>query len=967
VHPATSVFPTMSDRSRFASAFRQIALVAIVLAGAWQSALAAPNDHAMKLTVVAAGDETVLKGSADDAASVLFKKQAIVVNDTPWLNWSWRVENTFGDIDEQSAPGDDFPARIYVVVRTGVLPWETKAINYVWSSSSPIDTHWANPFTEKSIMVAIRSGSSEIGQWRHERRNVVEDFRNYFGLEVDKIDGYAIMVDADNTGKTATAFFGGMPALAEISNDRWHQLSPHINYSELSADEILFEAGSRGDDLYLVIEGEIALYLDNIDAGGERFYLHSRGAGQTVGDFAVLNGGDHLVSSIAKKHTYMATFPREAFELLIDIHPTLIEAVYDTAAALSHRVMMSRIYLGLFGNMPTQAMNELLSATEMRNYRNGDVLFNQHDEADGLHVVVSGRMHVEICRGDGVCLFNGEIFAPEPVGELAMLSNGKRSATVIAARESTVAFLNREAFDTLIAQRANRVLALSRVVVQRHANTIAPRKRSRDRTFVIVPLDENLPMRRVSQQLKRAMREFANPLVLDSHSFDRMYGRLDAAQTRVDDTFNSSISRWLEDKENNFGGVVYIADPSWTPWTRRCLHRADRVLYIADASENGELGGSGSPQLRAIESQVDDLFSNPHTRPRRELILLHPEHTQRPKKTIEWLKSRQLDTFYHVRLDDKAHLARLSRRLYGRARGIVFSGGGARGYAHLGVLRWIEENDTDIDYIGGSSMGALMGASLAIGQSIQDITHLSSQFASKRALFDYTLPLASLLKSNKLTQFCKVVFGDQRIEDSWVPFFCVSSSLSDGQEVIHDRGPLWLAIRSTVSLPGLFSPVPTDDGQLLIDGAVLNTFPVDIMRHRLNGRGEVIGVNVSQISEVAHGYDFGTYLSGWAVLWSRLNPFQRAARVPRLVETLLRSTDIKGIERLHETLQELDLLIEPDVSEISLLDFKSYARISDIGYEAAREAFAEYDVSSSAGSRMESVMASTLHTSATNR
>lgn len=729
-----------------------------------------------------------------------------------------------------------------------------------------------------------------------------------------------------------------MPALNCIENHRWEQLEPFISFQELVAGEFLFEAGSRGQMLYFVIDGELELFLgtDDNHSLDELFYLHSRCKGETAGDFAALNGGDHLVSAAAKKTTRVAVFPRAAFELLTDIHPTLIESVYDTAADLSRNVMVARIYLNLFGSMPKASMDELLEATEIKHHRNGDVLFRQGDEADGLHLVVSGRLHVEACRSNGTAVFNGEIYAPEPVGELALLSDGLRSATVTAARESTVAFLHKEAFTTLVAERAERLMALSRVVVRRHAQLTDQRHRTRERTFVIVPLDSGLPVKRFSQQLKRELRTHTHPMVLDSKSFDKLYGRKDAAQTRVTDAFNSSISSWLEDKENAFGNVVYVADATWTPWTRRCLHRADRVFFIADASEKSKLGGSGSSSIRPIEIDIDNLFTNPSTTPKQELILLHSVDTEQPRNTINWLNPRSINSFHHIRLDDKKHMARLARRFTGNARGLVLSGGGARGYAHLGVYRYLQEQDTPLDYIGGTSMGALLGASMALGSTADEIMELSSEFANKKALFDYTLPLASLLKSRKLTTFCQTVFHRHRIEDLWIPFFCVSANLSSGQEVVHDRGSLWLAIRTTISLPGLFSPVPTDDGQLLIDGAVLNTFPVDVMRKRLGWQGELIGVNVSQILEMTHAYDFGTTLSGWNIFWSRINPLQKARRIPRLVETLLRSTDIKGLERLEELKNGLDVLIEPNVSEISLLDFKSYARIADIGYEAAQ-------------------------------
>jgi len=335
------------------------------------------------------------------------------------------------------------------------------------------------------------------------------------------------------------------------------------------------------------------------------------------------------------------------------------------------------------------------------------------------------------------------------------------------------------------------------------------------------------------------------------------------------------------------------------------------------------------------------VFEGTHYRPRIELVLLHPRETDMPTGTEAWLRQRRLDSFHHIRLGDRKHIQRLARRFSGTARGLVFSGGGARGFAHLGVQRAIEEHDLDIDYIGGSSMGGLLGGAMALGLNAAEVAQLCSSFANSRALFDYTLPITSMMASRKLTAFCHRVYRKVYIEDLWIPFFCVSSNLTNGQEVLHQRGFLWKAIRSTISLPGVFSPVPTLQGDLLIDGAVLNTFPVDVMRKELAG-GHVIGVNVSQIDEVREVYNYGTSLSGWSTLLSRLNPFTQRIKAPKIIEILLRSTDIKSIQRLNETRESLDLLIEPEVSSIPLLEFKSFARIADIGYaEAQRTLFAE--------------------------
>lgn len=153
---------------------------------------------------------SVLRGSTSAEASLLYRKHHINLKNTPWLNWSWKVDDIFSGFDEKSRQGDDFPARLYIIFRTGFLPWETLALNYVWSSSTPVGSLWLSPYTDKSAMIAIQSGSEKAGLWTHQRRNVVNDFKTAFGMDIDTIDGYAVMVDGDNTGSSATAWFGNI-------------------------------------------------------------------------------------------------------------------------------------------------------------------------------------------------------------------------------------------------------------------------------------------------------------------------------------------------------------------------------------------------------------------------------------------------------------------------------------------------------------------------------------------------------------------------------------------------------------------------------------------------------------------------------------------------------------------------------------------------------------------------------------
>lgn len=730
-----------------------------------------------------------------------------------------------------------------------------------------------------------------------------------------------------------------LPLLQAIDDTLWETLIPHITFSTLAEGATLFDAGRESQNLYLVVDGELALYMP-CSKNNETFFLQSRLKGETAGDFAVLNGGEHLVTAIAVKKSRIAQFPGFAFEKLIDIDSTILAHIYDVAAELSRRVTLAGAYLELFGDITHDTMNALLEKTVVRHYHSGEILFEENEKPDGLYVIISGKIIVETTNSAGEIHQLAQVQAPDTVGELALLADSVHSATVIAARESTVALLGRTAFDELIAPKAQMLIQLSRLVVRRHvANTRKEAPVESDRNFVVIPLDSRLPLRRFVNQLKLAMREIGSAFTLNSRSFDTLYGRTGASLTEFDDIFNSAVAEWLDDKENRFEALLYVADKEWSTWTRRCVNRADRIILVASAKAENK------SELRDAEHRLNALFDGARVKPQIDLVLLHPSDTLKPRYTARWLEPREVDAYHHVRLDDSQHFSRLARRLKSVAKGLVLSGGGARGYAHLGVHRLIEEQNIQLDYIGGSSMGALLGASMAMGESFEDIRKLSEQFASKSALFDYTLPLASLMKSAKLSRFCQSVYGEQRVEDLWTPYFCISSNLADGQEVVHDRGPLWKIVRTTISLPGIFSPVPTANGDLLIDGAVLNTFPVNIMKERMGGKGFIIGVNVSQISEQFNYYDFGTTLSGWRVFLSRINPFEPTIKIPRIAETLLRSTDIKSIERLNEARNSLDILVEPNVRSVSLLDFKSYELISQIGYREACQVFYRHGLS----------------------
>jgi predicted acylesterase/phospholipase RssA len=272
----------------------------------------------------------------------------------------------------------------------------------------------------------------------------------------------------------------------------------------------------------------------------------------------------------------------------------------------------------------------------------------------------------------------------------------------------------------------------------------------------------------------------------------------------------------------------------------------------------------------------------------------------------------------------------------GRALGLVLGGGGARGFAHIGVLRALEEAGLPIDFVGGTSMGALVGGYYGMGRSPSEIIAAAKQFGSSNRLFDYTVPLVSFFQSKKLTAMLQSLFGDAEIEEMWQPFFCLSSNLTQAQPVVHRRGSMWQAIRASLAIPGVFSPILNGE-EVLVDGGILNNLPVEEMRILCEG-GPVVAVNVSVEKDVPRHYDFGSSVSGWQVLWRKLNPLAPPAPVPSILALLVRSAELNSVHQKRAKQAVSDLFISPPVERFSMLDFRPAEMIAEVGYQAARQA-----------------------------
>ena len=365
-----------------------------------------------------------------------------------------------------------------------------------------------------------------------------------------------------------------------------------------------------------------------------------------------------------------------------------------------------------------------------------------------------------------------------------------------------------------------------------------------------------------------------------------------------------------------------LDDPEWA---NAAVGRADVVLVAT--------GPDSAPDATDIATLMERApFA------RFELAIRHDDG--RVSGTPALMARYGISRVHHIRSTRTDDAERLARVLLGNEVVLVLGGGGARGLAHIGVLRTIRDRGVPIDAVGGSSSGSLIAASVASEWTADETADaMRAAVTTARGAVDVTVPAVALASGQRITKSLRDAFGDTPIEDLPIPFHCVSTNLSLAESVVHSSGSLWRAVRASIAVPGVFPPVPHGD-DLLVDGGVLDNLPVAAMRARHAG-ATVIAVDVGRRHEIRAGQlPDGGIVSGWSVLGQRMNPFAD-------------SPDVSGIARILARLTELgakgdadagDITIRPDVEDFGLFDFKRIDDLIERGAAAADAALDQSDL-----------------------
>ncbi len=685
----------------------------------------------------------------------------------------------------------------------------------------------------------------------------------------------------------------------------------------LADGEVLVLEGDEADNVYFVVSG--SLEATNTKPQGD-IVVGRIDAGQIVGEVTVIAGGRRTATLRAKGSSEVLEIHRNDFETWLNDRSDIADAVSEQARERIDRTNVAGMVTEMVGMADTQLVQEVVDRVEWRRLEAGETLFRQGDASDAAFFIVGGRVMVIAEDDDGNERTISELGRGEVVGELGLLDRAPRSATIRAVRDTTLAAFSTDTFEELVAKSPGVMLNVTRGILTRLRQ---PTRRTFDRAASLtVAVTAQCDVDVLVADLAAEISRFGVTRHLSSRSVDRILNRADIAQAATDNVGVPRLAEFMHEADVGNDHVVLQTDREMTAWTRRALRQADRVVVICspnpDATERALIDG-----IYATMSDVGHVATM--------LAVLHPSSVDRPRGTARLVASLGADDVVHVREGSGTDVARLARLASGHGYGLVLSGGGARGFAHLGALRALREAGVPIDQVAGCSMGAPMAAGIALGLDGEDLMVLVERQFHK--LLDYTVPIVSLIKGERITANIEESLGDWDIEDLWLPFYCVSTNLTKSRLEVHRTGNAAHAVRASVAIPGVLPPVPSA-GDLLVDGGVLNNMPFEMMRD--DGTIEtIIAVDVAPDQGPRARADYGLSVSGFTALRASLR--KGKSDYPSVTSILLRSMLTGAVRNQKASMQDgsIDLLLTMNLPGVGLLDFERAREVAAAGYASA--------------------------------
>ena len=567
----------------------------------------------------------------------------------------------------------------------------------------------------------------------------------------------------------------------------------------------------------------------------------------------------------------------------------------------------------VFSSLQAHVLEEVAALAQDTSLRRGEWLFREGDDADALYAVRLGHLEVVRESGEEVPHALNTLTRGAVLGELALLSDSVRSASVRALRDSELLRIDRASFESLLRSEPELAIGLARSLSDQlqASRAIPPTRRARPVTVALVAADPDARLMDVADELSRALCAWGRVAVLfDGEDAGRLAAENGASSADAGESSRAAaLARYaplVERCEQDHDQVLMVCrgGPGSAAWQEFCIARADRVIAVVGGPAPAERSEHAA-RLEALRGA--DLLA----------------HGVRPGagELASWMRLLSPVGVFVVSdgPDFASDVARAARRLAKHSVGLVLSGGGARAFAHLGVLDVLLGAGLNVDRVAGVSLGSFVGGMLACGYDSAAIDAACyEEFVRRNPINDYTLPRRGLIRGRKAEAMLERVFGDVRVEELARPYYCACVNLRDNRLLIEREGSLVQAVGASMSLP-LIAPPISRDGGLLVDGSLLDNLPIEPMS--ASGEGPILAVDVKAGRE--HRADAGAH-----------EDRRRAERVPLLPETMARIALLSSANTDESARSHADLTIPVRVDGVGLLEFHQI----DVARAAGRSA-----------------------------
>lgn len=474
----------------------------------------------------------------------------------------------------------------------------------------------------------------------------------------------------------------------------------------------------------------------------------------------------------------------------------------------------------IFKNVSERFFNRITSAFNPIQISCGETLFVEGDLCNNLFLIAGGRLRLPLHREKEKIFL--ELGRGALIGELAALTKAPRQTSAYAVRDTLLLSLTKESFDNLLEEFPHELIELIAPSILRLSKTNKLQNSYGSREILFY-FDDPSMSKAVVEMAKNMLQKYGSCKVVSRECLSKDLYNIDIQSDKILSDVN--FIAWFINQSVDYVYNIYQVEKDFTNWGKKCCRECDRALIFCRAEKIDELQKQTYDIIKEAE-RVNKTI---------DIVLIHPEDTKLPSQTKRWLQKFPDLNIYHIRENSKKDLARVIRLVSGNGVSLALWGGGAPSLVQLGLLKAIDELGIPVDSVAGTSSGSYIAALIAMDYSPSEIIEIIKYMEPQgtRKWLDFTIPIISLAKGIKKNNSIKDLFKDLLIEDLWIQFFAVSTNLYTNKVYVPREGKVWEAVGFSTGIPIIYPPLTNDEGELIVDGAILNNQPVDIIQKHI--------------------------------------------------------------------------------------------------------------------------------------